>query len=178
MKVHRARQAQPRPAHWWALTALVALVTTLLPSLPARAQSDDCVACHKTLAAEKDGHAKLKGGCKACHVSTDGSAADHGKGAARNNGLSAAQPALCLGCHDKPKFVKANRHTEAAKGCSACHTTHASKNPMLMKAEVPDICYPCHAKTQFQGKFRHSPAARGECAPATCIPTPISPRCP
>ena len=141
----------------------MALLMLLLPSLPALAQSGDCVACHKTLASEKDGHAKLKGGCKACHVSTDGTAADHGKGAAKNNGLAAVQPALCLGCHDKPKYVKANRHSEPTKGCSGCHTTHASGNATLLKAEVPDLCYSCHAKTNFQGKFKHSPAARGDC---------------
>jgi predicted CXXCH cytochrome family protein len=148
---------------WPGALGMLALLMVLFMGLPVRAQTDDCKGCHKTPAGEKDGHAKLDGGCKACHLSTDGNAADHGKVAAKGYGLSAAQPALCVNCHNKPKFVTANRHTEPAQGCSGCHTTHSSKLPKMLKTKVPDVCYPCHAKPMFQGKVKHSPTAGGKC---------------
>jgi len=142
---------------------LLSLVVMLWPSLPAFGQDDACVKCHKDLAHVKDGHAGLKAGCKTCHVATDGSSVPHKTSGTIPNGLSAAQPQLCLGCHDKPKFAKTTAHSAPAKGCTGCHTAHVSKNEKLLTAEVPDLCYSCHEEKAFKGKFRHKPVAQGDC---------------
>jgi len=113
---------------------------SVLAAVPAWAQEDDCLKCHKALANVKDGHAGLKAGCKSCHAETDGSTVPHKTTGKIANGLSASQPELCVGCHNKPKFSKVNSHSASAKGCTGCHTVHVSKEEKLLKSEVPDLC--------------------------------------
>jgi predicted CXXCH cytochrome family protein len=142
---------------------LLSLAMTVQMAVPASAQEDDCLKCHKALANVKDGHAGLKGGCKTCHAATDASTVPHKTTGNVASGLSASQPALCVSCHDKPKFTKANRHSAPAKGCTGCHTAHVSKEEKLLKSEVPALCYSCHEESLFKAKFRHRPVARGAC---------------
>ena len=121
----------------WRLMAcvwpLLALLLWLAPVGPARGQEPECVACHKVLHSDKDGHAALKGGCKACHTTTNGAPDTHGKVADASNGLASNQPALCVACHNKGKYTAANLHTKPAMGCSGCHTTHGSGQAKLLK---------------------------------------------
>ncbi len=146
-----------------AATVLLSLAATLSVALPAHAQEDDCLKCHKALANVKDGHAALKAGCRACHVATDGSSVPHQTTGKVAGGLSAPQPELCVACHNKPKFNKQNLHSAPAKGCTGCHGAHASTNEKLLASEVPDLCYSCHDEKLFKGKVRHKPVAQGGC---------------
>lgn len=163
MGLHRASAASNTRPRWPGAAVLLSLALTLLPALAVHAQQDDCLKCHKTPAAAKDGHAALKGGCKACHAAIDAATVPHKTTGPFAAGLPANPPELCVGCHDKPKFTKANLHSAPAKGCTGCHTVHASKNEKLLKSEVPGICYSCHAEQQFKGKFRHKPVVQGVC---------------
>ena len=117
--MHRASAASNTWPRLPGAAVLLSLALTLLPALAAHAQQDDCLKCHKATAAVKDGHAALKGGCKACHSTTDAATVPHKTTGAIAAGLSASPPELCVGCHNKPKFTKANLHSAPAKGCTS-----------------------------------------------------------
>ena len=153
-------------AWWWLMACawpLLAMLLWLMPAAAARAEEPECVACHKVLHSDKDGHAALKGGCKACHATTNGEPATHGKVADASNGLASTQPALCVACHNKGKYTAANAHSKPAKGCSGCHTTHASGQAKLLKLKANALCFECHDRKLVQGKVKHDSAARGAC---------------
>jgi predicted CXXCH cytochrome family protein len=143
------------------MALLFAFALLLCP--PAIAQVDECGDCHKAHAAEKDSHAELKGRCKACHATIDGSTVPHARNAGVANGLSAAQPQLCLSCHGTAAYTKSNAHTKPANGCAGCHAPHASKNKKLLRSAPPDLCYTCHDQKGFKGEIAHKPMGRGAC---------------
>jgi predicted CXXCH cytochrome family protein len=78
-------------------------------------------------------------------------------------GLSADQPDLCYGCHDKAKFTMKTVHGAIGMGCTSCHNPHASNNDKLLPAPVPDLCFMCHDKAGFTRKNVHMPVESGMC---------------
>jgi predicted CXXCH cytochrome family protein len=130
---------------------------------PASAEEVDCLKCHAKLKLEKIVHPALEMGCPACHTGIDASKVPHKKTNAIAHGLSADQPELCYGCHDKAAFSKSNVHPAVAMGCTGCHNPHSSPNAKLLKSEAPELCFTCHDKKPFTLKNVHPPVAAGKC---------------
>ena len=127
------------------------------------AQTVDCLMCHEQLAKEKTVHAALQMGCATCHSAIDAGNIPHKKTGAIVKGLSADQPDLCYGCHDKGKFQKKTTHAAVSMGCTGCHNPHSSKYEKLLKSELPGVCFTCHDKNKFENKTIHAPVAGGMC---------------
>jgi predicted CXXCH cytochrome family protein len=102
-------------------------------------------------------------GCDACHTAIDARDIPHKIKNKIARGLSADQPELCFGCHDKSMFEKKVVHPALGMGCTSCHNPHASKSAKLLKGELPGPCYGCHDKGPFSGKHVHPPVAAGQC---------------
>jgi predicted CXXCH cytochrome family protein len=132
----------------------------------AAAAGIDCLQCHGDLAQGKSVHPAVSMGCEACHTAVDARDIPHRITNKIAHGLSADQPELCYGCHDRSMFEKKVVHPALGMGCTSCHNPHASKNAKLLKDEPPVLCYGCHDKGPFSGKRVHPPVAAGECT--TC----------
>ena len=141
---------------------LGALLWVLLPRF-AFAQEVDCLTCHGTLKAAPVVHAAIEMGCPSCHSAIDASQVPHKKTSEIAKGLSADQPDLCYGCHDKSAFEKKNVHAAVAMGCTGCHNPHSSKNAKLLLLATPDLCFSCHDKKPFEQKTVHAPVIGGMC---------------
>ena len=130
----------------------------------AGAEDVDCRVCHEQLFKEKVVHAALQMGCQTCHTAIDAKDIPHKKTNNIGKGLSAEQPDLCFGCHDKSKFQKKTVHAAVSMGCTGCHNPHSSKNAKLLVSELPDLCFNCHDKKSFMGKKTiHPPVMGGMC---------------
>ncbi len=139
-----------------------ALMTAL--AVPGSAQEVDCLKCHASLTAgKKVRHPALDMGCPSCHSGIDAQKVPHKKTTTFSKGLSAEQPDLCYGCHDKAMFSKKHIHPAVAMGCTGCHDPHASQNEKLLVSAVPDLCFNCHDKGDFSRKNVHQPVAGGMC---------------
>jgi predicted CXXCH cytochrome family protein len=147
----------------FAALALSILTVRLVPVAAASDKEIDCLKCHAKLKSEKVVHPALDMGCPACHTGIDARTVPHKKTNKIARGLSAAQPGLCYGCHDKAMFSKKNVHPAVGKGCTSCHNPHSSKNAKLLVAEAPDLCFSCHDKAMFSKKNIHAPVAGGMC---------------
>jgi len=140
------------------------LIALCLPLVSAEAQEADCLMCHEQLAKEKVVHAAVPMGCAGCHSGIDARDVPHKKKNQLARGLSAEQPELCYGCHEKGKFAKKNVHAAVGMGCTSCHNPHSSKNAKLLVSAMPDLCFTCHEKKSFMGKKSvHPPVAGGLC---------------
>ena len=135
----------------------------LLIQSPAFSAEIDCLKCHAALAKEKFVHAALEMGCTTCHEGIDATVVPHKKTNKLAKGLSAEQPTLCYGCHDKAKFTKKMIHAALEMGCTSCHNPHSSKYAKLLIAEPPALCQNCHEKAEFSRKNVHVPVAEGIC---------------
>src|SRR5574337_1094272 len=148
------------PLHFRFPLILLFLCSFIPPA--ARAQDVDCLKCHAGLKKGKAVHAPVEM-CVSCHSGIDAKTVPHRKTTSIAKGLSAEQPELCYGCHDKTLFSKKNVHPAVGMGCTGCHNPHASKNAKLLVAEAPDLCFNCHDKAPFSKKVVHAPVAGGMC---------------
>jgi len=123
----------------------------------------DCSMCHPDLAKKKTVHAAVNMGCPTCHTSLNAAEMPHKVTGKVAKGLSADQPDLCYGCHDKGIFSKKNVHAALAMGCASCHNPHSTDTQKLLVADMPGLCYNCHDKTKFENKTIHPPVAGGMC---------------
>ena len=146
-------------------SSLLFAVIFVVASLPFAvfAQEIDCLKCHGKLKKEKVVHAALDMGCTSCHTGVDAKTVPHKIKVTGSKGLSAAQPDLCYGCHDKALFSKKTVHAAVGMGCTSCHNPHSSKNAKLLISEAPDLCMTCHDKAAFSKKTVHAPVAGGMC---------------
>lgn len=144
------------------LTAAGLLFMLVLPVF-ALAAEVDCLMCHEDLKKAKVVHAAVDMGCPSCHTGIDATDVPHKKTNKIAKGLSAEQPDLCYGCHDKGLFMKKTVHAAVGMGCTGCHNPHASKNAKLLISEAPDLCMTCHDKAGFSKKNVHVPVAGGMC---------------
>jgi len=123
----------------------------------------DCQQCHQKLIKGTVVHAAVSMGCTTCHTGIDAHTVPHKKSGTVARGLSAEQPDLCYGCHDKAAFEKTVVHAALGMGCTSCHNPHSSNTPKLLLSEAPDLCFTCHDKTVFSKKTIHAPVAGGMC---------------
>jgi len=151
-----------------AILSIVLLMSSTALSQPKAdgPQLVNCLDCHSDLAPEKGAHPAIAMGCTACHTGIDASDVPHKIKNKIARGLSAVQPDLCYGCHDRSMFEKKVIHAAVGMGCTGCHNPHASKIPKLLVTDVPALCYTCHDKGMFTKKAVHPPVASGMCA--TC----------
>ncbi len=119
--------------------------------------------CHEALSKEKVVHPALQMGCPTCHSAIDAKDIPHKVTGKVAKGLSAEQPDICYGCHDKSKFTGTTVHAAIGMGCTVCHNPHSSKNAKLLKSETPDLCFNCHDKAEFSRKNVHIPVQAGMC---------------
>ncbi len=123
----------------------------------------NCLKCHGKLTKGKTVHPALTMGCVTCHSALDAKTVPHKKSAVIAHGLSAEQPELCYGCHDKTTFTKKNIHPAVDMGCTNCHNPHSSNNARLLVSNSPALCFTCHDKAAFGKKTAHPPVASGKC---------------
>jgi len=151
----------------FAAAAVIISLTFVAPATaadaPAQPTEVDCSKCHASLTVRmKVVHAAVPMGCPSCHAGiTDAIKVPHTKTTTFPKGLSAEQPELCYGCHDKPKFSKKHVHPAVGMGCTGCHNPHASNNEKLLIAAVPDLCFNCHDKAEFSRKNVHAAVQMG-----------------
>jgi len=149
--------------------ALAALLSIPSPALaataepPAQPAEVDCNKCHAILTVRmKVVHAAVQMGCPTCHSGiSDALKVPHTKTNTITKGLSAEQPDLCYGCHDKEKFTKKTVHAAIGMGCTGCHNPHASNNEKLLNSSIPDLCFNCHDKAEFSRKNIHAAIQMG-----------------
>lgn len=96
------------------------------------------------------GHEKYEADCESCHVRFD----------------RAAQPRLCLACHDHRDVagdVRARRgyHGRIKEGrCRACHTDHKGREARIVVLDEQDFD---HAVTDFPLRAKHAGAKCADC---------------
>lgn len=145
------------------LTTFGVFWSIVLFAVSSHAQEPDCIKCHGKLTKEKVVHAAVSMGCGSCHTGIDARTVPHKMTGSFPKGLSADQPEICYGCHDKSLFKKKNVHAAVGMGCTGCHNPHSSKNDRLLTSAVPDLCLTCHDRTEFSRKTVHVPVAGGMC---------------
>lgn len=124
----------------------------------------DCLICHSALQRADVVHPALQMGCASCHVAVDATRFPHKFTNNLPKGLSAEQPGLCYGCHDRGRFTKKTVHMALSMGCTTCHDPHLSKDQRLLKSALPELCYGCHDSKAFSGKKAvHMPVMAGMC---------------
>ncbi len=143
--------------------AIFAVSGILFSASGVLAEDTDCLMCHGDLAGKKVKHAAVDMGCPSCHAAVDASDVPHKMKNTIKKGLSAEQPDLCYGCHDKSLFEKKTVHAAVGMGCTGCHNPHSSDTPKLLVSAAPDLCFNCHDKGEFSKKNVHAPVAAGKC---------------
>jgi len=77
----------------------------------------------------------------------------------RNNETtpSEEQNATCLGCHESGNRIhfQGSAHERARLACASCHTVHAERDQVLVKATQAGVCFTCH-KDKRAEMFRFS----------------------
>lgn len=157
MIVAIAASAQPRTP------AAVAPASAPAQKVNPAAQDAPCLKCHDDLYEEPVVHGAATKGCTACHSQIDASKRPHKVNGSTPFGLAAAEPVLCMNCHDGQKFKKKTVHGAPEKGCFVCHEPHSSKQNNLLKAAVPQLCVSCHKERTYYGKGLHSAVSGGRC---------------
>lgn len=140
------------PGAWQAVLLRALLIPIVLWTLPLRAQDpasqERCLKCHEPVARQLAKRVVHPVDCAACHI-------DHTLPgiSARRPYLTAAPPALCLGCHsaESERLVQAHqRQPFQNASCVGCHDPHASNAAKLIYA-IPHgpfagrHCDECHS---------------------------------
>ena len=117
-----------------------------------------------------------QGGCTTCH----GASADHIAMKAPYppivfDGPHASPVAVrnqvCLTCHQAGLRMnwQGSQHQRNDIACTDCHTVHAAKDPVLVKATQPQKCFTCHAEQRADSfKFSHHPIREGKVVCSDC----------
>jgi DmsE family decaheme c-type cytochrome len=157
---------------------------------PAMAQGGEqtCLTCHGTdpkviailqspMAMKGDPRTPFaQGGCQTCH----GDSLDHiamkkpfpdvvfsGK----NASPVAVRNQVCLSCHQAGLRMnwQGSQMQQAGLACADCHTAHAAKDPVLVRATQPEKCFTCHADVRADTlKYSHHPIREGKVVCSDC----------
>jgi len=79
--------------------------------------------------------------------------------------------AVCLSCHESGLRMnwKGSPHHSNNVACNDCHTAHAAKDPVLVKATQFEKCFGCHAQQQAESlQYSHHPVREGRVACSDC----------
>ncbi len=81
------------------------------------------------------------------------------------------QNEVCLGCHeggDRIHFV-GSAHERAQLACASCHTVHAARDQVLVKATQAGVCFTCHQDKRADiFRFSTHPLRTGWMACSSC----------
>jgi DmsE family decaheme c-type cytochrome len=76
-----------------------------------------------------------------------------------------ARNQVCMSCHQGDQMVinwQGSSMQRAGLACADCHTAHAAKDPVLVKATQPQICFTCHQDVRADTfKYSHHPIREG-----------------
>lgn len=133
------------------ITAVLCVLLLCTVAGAANSKKVDCLKCHLNYDRGKSVHPAVAMGCDSCHTAIDASVIPHRLTTKIPKGLSAEQPDLCYGCHDKGMFTKRVVHPALAMGCTVCHNPHVSNAASLLVDPVGRLCASCH-ETQSSGK--------------------------
>ncbi len=153
---------------------LLILCFSLLIPLFATAAEVNCLKCHNELTKKKFEHAAVAMGCPTCHTDIDARTVPHKMKSKIAKGLSAEQPDLCYGCHDKALFEKKFVHAAVGMGCTTCHSPHSSNTAPLLLNPVVALCKTCH-EDKASGKHILTGYGLGDRHPTQDKPNPAHP---
>jgi DmsE family decaheme c-type cytochrome len=131
-------------------------LTSFSKAESAAQRSASCLQCHddsKVMSNWNLGRHKTAGvSCDSCHSAHSG----------KKYLTKAAEPALCLSCHQgiKAKMNRQSHHPvyEGKVKCTDCHNPHGGfDNKMIRGDSVSDLCYKCHADKRGPYAFEHPP---------------------
>jgi DmsE family decaheme c-type cytochrome len=118
-----------------------------------------------------------QGGCESCH----GDASAHLAGKAMFPSVVFVGPhkspvevrnQVCQGCHQGDPMVinwTGSSMQRAGVACTDCHTAHAAKDPVMVKATQAEVCFTCHASQRADSfKYSHHPVREGLVACSDC----------
>ncbi|MGO8910105.1 MAG: DmsE family decaheme c-type cytochrome [Bradyrhizobium sp.] len=157
-----------------------------------------CLQCHNSppvnlilqtpMAVKGDLHSPFgQQGCETCH----GPSADHAAGKMTPDGKLILPPILfkkpliegydvspvdkrnevCLSCHQAGLRMnwQGSQMQKAGVACADCHTSHATRDPVLVKATQPDKCFACHAQQRAESfEYSHHPIREGKVVCSDC----------
>ena len=78
---------------------------------------------------------------------------------------------VCIGCHENGLRMnwQGSQHQNNEVACVSCHTVHAAKDPVLVKASQPEKCFSCHAEQRAQSfMYSHHPIREGKVVCSDC----------
>ena len=81
------------------------------------------------------------------------------------------QNEVCLSCHKGGMRMNwtMSQHASAQLSCASCHTPHALKDKILVKATQPTVCFDCHGEQRAQSMKRsHHPIREGKVVCSDC----------
>ncbi len=174
-----------------ALSACILGLNAAAPAFAADAktaldQDKVCTACHdaswdKPILSIYQTRHGVKGdgrtpGCQTCH----GTSENHLKSpsntpdvtfTAKSANSAEAKGAVCLTCHLSGARTNwaGSKHQSQDVSCSTCHTVHAAKDKVRVKATQTEVCFTCH-KTERAESLRMSthPIAAGKVVCSDC----------
>ncbi len=82
-----------------------------------------------------------------------------------------ARNGVCLSCHESGLRMnwKGSLMESSGVACVNCHTAHAAKDPVLVKATQPQVCFTCHAEQRAQSfEYSHHPIREGKVVCSDC----------
>jgi predicted CXXCH cytochrome family protein len=147
-----------------AIAGAIPLLARAQAQAPAGASQERCVNCHAAIAHRPAPHAAVDD-CTSCHDAVKAETGKCKSRAASRWKLSAKEPDLCYGCHDRLDRTK-TVHTAVKQGmCLSCHDPHGSDRPHLLEAAPEKLCLDCHDAKALAGTapVRHAPVAEGAC---------------
>ncbi len=78
---------------------------------------------------------------------------------------------VCLTCHQNGLRMDwaGSQHQNSNLACVSCHTVHAAKDPVLVKATQPEVCFTCHAEQRaLTLQNSHHPIREGKVVCSDC----------
>jgi len=116
------------------------------------------------------------GGCITCHGPSDNHIAMKAPYpdivfAGPHKSPAETRNQVCLTCHIGGMVMnwQGSQMQRAGVACSDCHTAHAAKDPVLVKATQPQVCFTCHADIRSDSfKYSHHPIREGKVVCSDC----------
>jgi len=115
-------------------------------------------------------------GCESCHGDSSKHVASRANPPAivfkgKNISPVAQRNEACLTCHTSTARMnwQGSAHEVNDKACTDCHTLHASKDPILVRATQSEKCFTCHVRQRNESlKFSHHPMREGKVICSDC----------
>ena len=120
-------------------------------------------------------------GCQSCHGSSEAHMTKPPEGQLRalpeivfsgkQVSTTEARTKVCLGCHEGGARMhwQGSQHSSSDVTCSNCHSSHATRDPVLSAASQAPVCFTCHAEQRAAAlKPSHHPVVEGQMSCTGC----------